>query len=157
MSREPPTEATTDGRRQVLVVGGTGMLRPAVHDLLADGAQVLVVARRPKRAATGTLADDRLTSVVADWTDPAGWREAVRAAVDGAPIHEALLWVHPPHDRYVHRGLDELLSATGGRCHEDALSRQYPRAASRGTRRRASRERPAPVAQPRSTDEIRVR
>jgi len=115
------------------VVGGTGMLRPAVGDLLAEGARVLVVARRPERAATGTALDDQLTPVVADWTDPIRWREAVRDALDSQQLHEALLWVHTPHDREIHRSLDELLTPTatvvqlwGSASVDPRLSRAWP-------------------------------
>lgn len=122
-----------DHLREVLVVGGTGMLRPAVHDLLADGAHVVVVARRPERAATGTSADDRLTPVVADWTDPLGWRDAVRVALNGRVVYEALIWAHTPYDQAIHRNLAEVLAPTavivqlwGSANSDPRLSRPWP-------------------------------
>ncbi|MBE3001703.1 hypothetical protein IDM40_23835 [Nocardiopsis sp. HNM0947] len=95
---------------ELLVVGGTGMLRPAVHDLLDSGARVVLVARRPERAAAGAPDRGRLVPVAADWKDPQRLGEAVREAVVGRPVTEALLWVHTPHDEGVHRTLDPLLS-----------------------------------------------
>lgn len=97
--------------REILVVGGTGMLRPAVHDLLHAGARVVLVARRPERAEIGAADLERLVPVAADWTDPERLGDAVRESVDGRPITEALLWMHTPYDEGVHRVLDPLLSA----------------------------------------------
>ncbi len=104
--------SSSDYLREILVVGGTGMLRPAVHDLLAEGARVLVVARRPERAATGTSLDDKLRPIVADWTDPSLWQETVRTALGGRRLHEALLWAHTPYDQEIHRSLDGMITPT---------------------------------------------
>ncbi|WP_017612769.1 Rossmann-fold NAD(P)-binding domain-containing protein [Nocardiopsis salina] len=97
--------------RELLVVGGTGMLRPAVHDLLGSGARVVLVSRRPERAAAGAPDRGRLVPVAADWSAPERLGEAVREATGGRPMAEALLWVHTPYDEGVHASLDPLLSA----------------------------------------------
>lgn len=97
--------------REVLVVGGSGMLRPAVHDLLGGGARVFVVARRPQRAASGTTLDDRLVPVAADWEAPERLAASVAAAMSGEPFDEAILWVHDPPGEDLHEALGSLLAA----------------------------------------------
>ncbi|QBI54043.1 Rossmann-fold NAD(P)-binding domain-containing protein [Streptomonospora litoralis] len=96
--------------REVLVVGGTGMLRPAVHELLGSGARVVCVARRPERAAAGAPDAGELVQVAADWEQPRSLGEAVARAARTGRFTEALLWVHTPYDEAVHRELDPVLS-----------------------------------------------
>ncbi|WP_052809871.1 Rossmann-fold NAD(P)-binding domain-containing protein [Streptomonospora alba] len=97
--------------REVVVVGGTGMLRPAVHELLRTGARVVCVARRPERAERGAPDTGELVPVPADWAAPRELGEAVKGAVEGRRVAEALLWVHTPFDEGVHAALVPLLSA----------------------------------------------
>jgi NAD(P)-dependent dehydrogenase (short-subunit alcohol dehydrogenase family) len=99
-------------QREIVVVGGTGMLRPAVHDLLAEGARTLVVARRPERVASDTPDDQHLVPVAADWSAPDALGEAIRTAVEDPPVDEAVLWIHTPYDQGVHEAIDPLLSST---------------------------------------------
>lgn len=96
--------------REVLVVGGTGMMRPAVHDLINSGARVILVARRPDKAATATAARGRLSPVAANWSEPDRLADAVKETMGGRAIAEALLWIHTPYDEGVHRALDPLLA-----------------------------------------------
>jgi NAD(P)-dependent dehydrogenase (short-subunit alcohol dehydrogenase family) len=104
--------ATAGG--DVLVVGGTGMLRPAVHALADTGRRVVVVARRPDRALRGassaSVSVDAVVPVVADWAEPYHLADQVAAAFDGEPIDAALLWIHSPHHRQVLAELDPLLA-----------------------------------------------
>lgn len=96
--------------REILVVGGTGMLRPAVHELLGTGARVICVARRPERATSGAPDSGELVPVPVNWADPQRLADAVARATEGRPLTEALLWVHTPYDEGVHEVLDPLLS-----------------------------------------------
>lgn len=96
--------------RDVLVVGGSGMLRPAVHHLLGEGARVAVVARRPERAATGTDRDRRLVPVAADWAEPRQLVSRVVAARGDRLFAQAILWVHSPFGDALHPELASLLA-----------------------------------------------
>lgn len=96
--------------RDILVVGGSGMLRPAVHDLLDEGARVVVVARRPERAASGTDRDGLLVPVTADWAEPRQLAERVVKARGDQPFAEAILWVHSPYGDGLHPELGSLLT-----------------------------------------------
>lgn len=92
----------------VLVVGGTGMLGPAVRELLDSARTVVLVARR---ASNFHHKDDagRLVTVDADWEDAEQFGETLRRAVHGLNVEAALLWVHLPHRDPVVRVLDDLL------------------------------------------------
>ncbi|CAN5913485.1 hypothetical protein BH23ACT10_BH23ACT10_09740 [soil metagenome] len=81
------------------------MLRFAVYDLLAEGARVVLVARRPGLAGT----QPGLLAVAADWTDPGGFATTVGSALGDVRPAEALLWVHSPYAARVHAALDPLL------------------------------------------------
>ncbi|MDV6011960.1 hypothetical protein [Haloechinothrix sp. LS1_15] len=93
----------------VLVVGGTGMLGPAVRTLARDGSLVLSVARRPERLGQvpGVM------PVTGDWARPDDLAEAVAAAIAatgcGAP-RGAITWVHSPHTAAVHTAIARLLT-----------------------------------------------
>lgn len=103
------TRSSRHGRRGVvLVLGGTGMLRPAVEELLRSGEHVVVVARRASRA----FADlpDGLTAVDADWSRPAEYGQRCRDAVAGRDVLGLILWVHQPHRDAVTVEIDPLLS-----------------------------------------------
>lgn len=99
------------GAREVLVVGGTGMLRPAVYRLLTEGMRVIVVARRPERIVPDTSAE-RLVRIAADWSQPEDLAAAVGESTAGRLLPAALLWVHTPYDQALHQALDPLLSPT---------------------------------------------
>ncbi|MDT0268515.1 hypothetical protein RM844_19705 [Streptomyces sp. DSM 44915] len=100
-----------DGERLVLVVGGTGMLRFAVHELLDAGATVLVAGRHPERAAPGNpSAIGRLVPVQADWSEPVQLAAAVARAAGQQSVGTAVLWVHRPYGAGVHRALDGVLA-----------------------------------------------
>jgi nucleoside-diphosphate-sugar epimerase len=95
--------------RDVLVVGGSGMLRPAVHRLLEERSRVVVVARRPERAASGTARDERLIPVAADWAKPRQLVDRVVEARGHEPFGEAILWVHSPSGDALHPELHATL------------------------------------------------
>ena len=81
----------------VLVIGGTGMLRPAVGELLQQGHTVVTVARSPERAAAAVEHPGTFVPVVARWEDPPALVDAVLAATSGQLASGAILWVHTPH------------------------------------------------------------
>lgn len=91
--------------RTILVVGGTGMLRHGVHDLLAEGATVVLVARRPERVGE----HPRLVPVRADWNDPDDFATSLQGALGSVRPAEAVLWVHSQFGEKVHAALDPLL------------------------------------------------
>ncbi|MGQ4561860.1 hypothetical protein ACUH90_08450 [Dermabacteraceae bacterium P7054] len=82
------------GGDRILVIGGTGMLAPAVGDLLAAGLRVVLVSRR----ASGFAAAQHplLVAVDADWADP-GFAAKVMAAIDPDALRVVILWVHSPY------------------------------------------------------------
>lgn len=67
---------------RVLVVGGTGILRPAVDALLAAGREVTVLGRSPERLAALPPA---VTGVVGDLGHPDALAAALAAAAGGRP------------------------------------------------------------------------
>lgn len=92
--------------RTVLVVGGTGMLAPAVRTLLNVGRTVVLVARHASRFEHP--AGD-LVAVDSDWSDPETLAEATRQATSDRDVGAALLWVHLPHRDPVTAALDSAL------------------------------------------------
>lgn len=89
----------------ILVVGGTGMLRPAVHALLERGRDVALLARRPARGAPGAPTPGTFLPVAGDWTAPSGLADDVLAATDGRHVTTVVAWVHAPHRAAVLEGL----------------------------------------------------
>ncbi|KAJ5191769.1 uncharacterized protein N7498_010754 [Penicillium cinerascens] len=90
----------------ILVLGGTGMLLPAVRGLLECGHTVALVARRPQHAGV----HPRLLPIHGDWIDANGLARGVRAALGTARPSKAILWVHSPYKAAVYAALDSLLS-----------------------------------------------
>ena len=95
-----------DPRTMILVLGGTGMLLPAVRELLERGHTVALVARRPQRAGL----HPRLLPVHGDWNDANGLARGVQASLGTARPSKAILWVHSPYKAAVYAALDSLLS-----------------------------------------------
>ncbi len=104
----------------VLVLGGTGMLAPAVRRLLADGTTVVSASRRPERLEAHPF----LTGIRADWSNAEGL--AGEVAPHGS-FDSAVLWVHLEHRPTVYRAVSPLLaddavvvevSGSGGRVPE---------------------------------------
>lgn len=79
---------------EILVVGGTGMLRPAVHQLCAHGARVLVIARHPQRATPMDDLSGEFVPVAADWAQPEKLASATHGAMTGEKAQAAVLWIH---------------------------------------------------------------
>lgn len=101
-------------RRYVLVVGGTGMLRRAGHELIGRGHGVLAVARRPARGAPVGDGPGEYVPVEADWSRPEALGDAIRAELDGRGVASgailgAIVWVHSPHRQAVLDQLEGLL------------------------------------------------
>ncbi|WP_168220623.1 NAD-dependent epimerase/dehydratase family protein [Streptomyces sp. RFCAC02] len=79
---------STPALRRVVVTGATGLLGTAVTArLLADGTEVTALVRDPDKARRLLPADDLLTTVRGDITDPASYRSALTGA--DAVIHTA--------------------------------------------------------------------
>ncbi|MBV7412758.1 hypothetical protein KRX56_08490 [Dermabacteraceae bacterium TAE3-ERU27] len=94
------------GGDSVLVIGGTGMLAPAVGDLLAAGLRVVLVSRR----ASGFAAAQHplLVAVDADWADP-GFAAKAMAAIDPDALRVVILWVHSAYRDSVSTALHSAL------------------------------------------------
>ncbi|MFE5597826.1 hypothetical protein ACFQ8O_01290 [Streptomyces coelicoflavus] len=73
--------------RRALVIGGTGMLSPAVQVLADEGYEVF----RPSRGQGGTGG-----WIKADWTDPSRFARIVTQHV-GHPVDLFVLWAHRPY------------------------------------------------------------
>lgn len=95
---------------RVLIVGGTGMLRPATRQLIADGHEVVVVARHPERAVAGTEAAAGLHLVSADWQRPAELVDRIAEKVGDLLPDRAILWVHDPPGQRLHDQLGRVLT-----------------------------------------------
>jgi NAD(P)-dependent dehydrogenase (short-subunit alcohol dehydrogenase family) len=76
--------------RRALVVGGTGMLAPAVRALAEEGHQVFLPSRAPRPELPGTW-------IRADWSDPPAFARAVRRGTGDRPVDLLVLWAHRPH------------------------------------------------------------
>lgn len=102
---------------RVLVIGGTGMLRPAVDELLDRGSTVLGVARRPGRGVGG---DDRGSAagargdyfgVAGQWSEPAAFVDELESILGGdTAIEAAIAWVHTPYRQTVLEQLGRVLT-----------------------------------------------
>lgn len=92
----------------VLVLGGTGMLLPAVRTLAEADQHVTVVARHAPRAVADLPGP--VTAIDAAWTDPEGYGHAIRAALGGTPVAAAIMWVHRPHRSAVTDEIAEVFS-----------------------------------------------
>ncbi|MEU5696981.1 hypothetical protein [Actinosynnema sp. NPDC020468] len=114
--------------RTALVLGGTGMLKGCVEDLVAGGWRVVLPSRRPApgigvaaRAAVGgrghrpvhaevrDLPRVAPTWVAADWTRPDDLADRVRAGLDG-PVDLLVAWVHQSYREAVLRAVAPLLA-----------------------------------------------
>lgn len=95
-------------RGVILVLGGTGMLLPAVRQLLWEGKELVVAARRASRALQGVTGS--VTAVDADWSQPAQYARLCMEAIAGREVLGVLLWEHQPHRDAVTRAIEPLLS-----------------------------------------------
>lgn len=106
---EPPAaESSRNSRQAVLVVlGGTGMLRPAVEQLLREGEAVVVVARHASR----TVAElpEGSVAVDADWSRPGEYVQLCAEAVAGRDVLGVIVWVHQPYRDAITRRIEALL------------------------------------------------
>lgn len=81
----------------VLLIGGTGMLRPAVHQLVDRGRRVVVASRRPDRAAPPAAGRGEFVPVVAAWQKPEALSDSIVSATGGHPVTHVVVWVHSPY------------------------------------------------------------
>ena len=104
---------------RVLIIGGTGMLRPVVHELLDRGELVVVVARHPHRAeppgggpTMGWTAG--FVPVPAQWDRPEALVDQIEATLRsrGEPsvLDGAIVWIHSPHRQSVLSELSRVLN-----------------------------------------------
>ena len=100
-----------------LVIGGTGMLRPAVRTLLDRGRDVAVIARRPDRGAPATATDGRFLPVPGNWSEPSSLADDVLAATGGRRATTVIAWVHTPHRRAVMEGLEDAIAVEADVIH----------------------------------------
>ncbi|MDO5066755.1 MAG: hypothetical protein Q4D96_05715 [Propionibacteriaceae bacterium] len=91
----------------ILALGATGMLRPAVAQLLDEGEQVVAVSRRASRSVAGLPGG--VVAVDADWTRPQEYAELCREAVAGRDVQGVILWVHQPYRDAVTQAIEPLL------------------------------------------------
>lgn len=101
--------------RAILVIGGTGMLRPAVTSLVNRGMTVLVVARRPHRGAPQKPSMGLHIPVEADWNDPKTLAQRVQAVLEDRltprpMVQGAIIWIHSPYRQAVLDQLEHVLS-----------------------------------------------
>lgn len=97
------------GTQEILVVGGTGMLKPAVDQLLVSGTSVFVVARNPHRATPDNKTSGVFTPVRGDWERPSELVDAVLEATGGRRLPTLVFWAHSPHRFPLIKELDRAL------------------------------------------------
>ncbi|KXL49219.1 MAG: hypothetical protein FE78DRAFT_86396 [Acidomyces sp. 'richmondensis'] len=107
----------------VLVLGGTGMLLPALRSLLDREYTVIAVARQPERAGQ----HPRLIKLQADWGDPKNLAAELMAALGDERPSRALLWIHSRYSAAVHTALDALLATDAIVVHLCGSSSHDPR------------------------------
>lgn len=96
---------------EVLVIGGTGMLRPAVHELVDRGRRVVVASRRPEQAARPETGRGRFVPVVVDWQEPETLVDSIVTATGGRSVTHVVVWVHSPYRTAVMRELDRVVAS----------------------------------------------
>lgn len=113
--------------RRVLMVGATGMLRPAVHALTHHGHSVTAVSRQPRRATPPSTMPGRVTAVSADWRDPESLIDTVAEAAYGHLFPTAVVWVHSPYRVAVMGGRARVLTADAVVVQFWGSASQHPR------------------------------
>lgn len=93
-----------------LVIGGTGMLRHAVHELVGRGSRVIAVSRNPDRAAPPQTSPGEFFPVAADWADPKSLVDAIAAATDERRAELVVVWVHTPYRAALMRELERVVA-----------------------------------------------
>lgn len=100
----------TDELAPTLVIGGTGMLRPAVRTLLESGHDVAIIARRPECGAPGADTAGRFLPITGDWRDPSSLSDRIRATGHAGRIPTVIAWVHDPHRPAVMESIDAVIA-----------------------------------------------
>lgn len=93
-----------------LVIGGTGMLRHAVHELVGRGSRVIAVSRNPDRAAPPPTSPGEFFPVAASWEDPKSLVDAIAAATDEQRAELVVVWVHTPYRAPLMRDLERVVA-----------------------------------------------
>ena len=108
--QESASQSSEDTQQGVfLVLGGTGMLLPAVKKLLEEGKVVIVVARHASQAKGGV--SKTIEAVDADWSRPEEYGQACRQAVAGREVIGVILWVHQPYRDAITQAIEYLLGS----------------------------------------------
>lgn len=86
----------------VLILGGSGMLRPVVRALLERGNTVIAVARRPHHAAPPNHTPGEFVPVQGEWSDPEALVASILAVIRHRKLPQplvqgAIVWVHSPY------------------------------------------------------------
>lgn len=121
----------------ILVIGGTGMLRLVIHELLERQHLVLAIARRPERAAPAHDAHDRYIPLTGDWRQPETFAQQARAALEhrGATtgqLQGAIVWVHSPYRQAALDQVEQLLEPTAQVLQLWGSATQHPADVMRG-------------------------
>lgn len=95
----------------MLIIGGTGMLRPAVHELIDRGRRVVVASRRPEQAARPETGRGRFVPVIADWQDPETLIDSIVTATGGRSVTQVVVWVHSPYRTAVMGELEHVVTS----------------------------------------------
>lgn len=94
----------------VLVIGGTGMLRSAVYELVDRDLKVVVASRRPDRAARPATGRGEFVPVVAAWQEPQALVDAIVVATGGRLVTCVVVWVHFPYRAEMMRELARVVA-----------------------------------------------
>lgn len=123
MDGHRPTDATPLS----LVIGGTGMLRPAVHTLIERGHDVAVIARRPERGAPAAGTAGRFLPITGNWREPSSLADGIRATVQDRRARTVIVWVHDPHRFAVMESIEAEVAADATVLHVWGSAGQDPR------------------------------
>jgi hypothetical protein len=86
---------TPSSFENVLVIGGTGMLREAVVHLARQSRTVTVVARGAKRLSELAIKASNIRTLPVDYSNATGFERALNASTQGQTNFDlAVVWVH---------------------------------------------------------------
>lgn len=108
-------EHRSTNSQTVIVIGGTGMLRPAVRTLVDRGETVLAASRRPNRGAPSGRWVGEYIPVEGRWAEPEALIGSIRTLMDerdipAADVPGAIVWVHTPYRQPVLDQFERVLS-----------------------------------------------
>lgn len=95
--------------KHALVVGGTGMLAPAVHSLVKDGFHVTVIGRNANRMNNlmyQSAHPEQITPLLVDYANEVELKERIEKMVEkNGPFTMIVAWIHS----YAERALDIII------------------------------------------------